>query len=79
MLIAAVFGTFHTVMLMVYGLLYKKTGVGSMETRLSGLRYQKPGREPIPDPEASFSSRVLRPLGAALNERASSVLPSTIS
>jgi len=79
MLYAAALGTFLTVTMMIYGLLYKKTGVGVMESRLSGLRYQKPGREALPDPEASFSARVLRPLGNAVSKRANSVLPSTIS
>ena len=79
MLFAACIGTFLTVTLMIYGLLYKNTGVGAMESRLSGLRYQKPGREALPDPEESFTVRVLRPLGRAIGERANSVLPSTIS
>ncbi len=79
MLFAAVIGTFVTVTMMIYGLLYKNTGAGAMESRLSGLRYQKPGREALPDPEASFSARILSPLGKALTQRANSVLPSTIS
>ena len=73
------FGTFVAVTLMVYGLLYKGVASDPMESRLGGLRYTRPGRENLPDPEAAFTVRVLRPMLQALTRRANSVLPSTVS
>lgn len=72
-------GTFITVTLMVYGLFYRRVAEDPMEARLGGLRYTRPGRDAIPDPEAAFSVRVLQPLMRSVTHRANSVLPSSIS
>lgn len=73
------FGTFLTVTLVVYGIFYRQVDGGMMDARLGGLRYSRPKREALPDPEAAFTARVLQPLIGALNRRTSSLLPSTIS
>lgn len=72
-------GTFLTVTLTLYGLLYRATDQGSVATRLGGLHYKRPGREPLPDPEAAFSVRVVKPLVRNVAGRVNSLLPSTIS
>jgi tight adherence protein C len=72
-------GTFVTVTLVVYGLLYKGVAGDPMESRLGGLRYTRPGRDNLPDPEAAFTVRVVRPMLRAMSQRANSVLPSTLS
>ena len=72
-------GTFITISLVVYGILYRPSGGGAMEARLGGLRYTRPKREALPDPEAAFSARVLQPLIGGLSRRVQGVLPSTIS
>ena len=72
-------GTFVTVTLAVYGLLYRAAPLDPMEARLSGLRYARPGKEALPDPEAAFSTRVLRPLMRALTSKAERAMPSTLS
>ena len=55
-------GTFLTVTLIVYGLGYRGTAESPMDTRLGGLRYTRPNREAIPDPEAAFGFRPARVL-----------------
>ncbi|MCZ2111092.1 MAG: type II secretion system F family protein [Dehalococcoidia bacterium] len=77
MLIA--FGTFVTVTLIVYGLFYRTASESPMDNRLGGLRYTRPAREAIPDPEAAFTTRVLRPIIRAVNTRANGILPSSLS
>jgi tight adherence protein C len=71
--------TFVTVTLMVYGLLHRTTGNGAMDMRLGGLRYSRPSKEALPDPDAAFSQRVLRPIVQGLTRRANGILPSTLS
>jgi tight adherence protein C len=71
--------TFTTVSLMVYGLFYKTAEADPMDARLGGLRYQRPGKADLPDPEAAFSSRVLQPIMRSLSTRANGILPSTMS
>jgi tight adherence protein C len=71
--------TFVTVTLMVYGLLHKSVAGGAMDVRLGGLRYSRPAREALPDPEAAFSQRVLRPMLKNLSVKANSILPSNMS
>lgn len=72
------FSTFVTVTLLVYGLFHRTTGNGAMDVRLGGLRYERPNKEALPDPDAAFSQRVLRPLIAGMARRANSILPSTM-
>jgi tight adherence protein C len=72
------FSTFVTVTLMAYGFMHKTTGDGAMDMRLGGLRYSRPNREALPDPEAAFSQRVLRPLIQGISRRANGILPSTM-
>jgi tight adherence protein C len=72
------FGSFVTVTLVLYGLLYRPATSG-MDARLGGLRYSRATKDPLPDPDAAFTARVLQPLMGALNRRSSSLLPSTIS
>jgi tight adherence protein C len=50
-----------------------------MDARLGGLRYSRASREAIPDPDAAFGTRVLRPLLTNLSRRANRILPSSIS
>src|SRR4051794_248164 len=50
-----------------------------MDARLGGLRYSRATREALPDPDAAFKTRVLRPLIAGMNRRANRILPSSIS
>jgi tight adherence protein C len=72
-------GTFLTVTLVIYGLAYRPQADSAMDARLGGLRYSRPGRDPLPDPEAAFTTRVLRPLMTAFSRRANAVLPSSMS
>ena len=72
-------GTFVTVTLIVYGLGYRGVVDSPMDARLGGLRYSRPNREAIPDPEAAFTVRVLRPLMRTMTSRVNGLLPSSIS
>ncbi len=69
--------TFVSVTLAAYGLLARSES-SAMDVRLGGLRYQR-RREVLPDADAAFSVRVLRPLVRNISRRANSVLPSSIS
>jgi tight adherence protein C len=71
-------GTFFTVTLAIYGLLYKPASGGAMDTRLGGLRYTR-AKATLPDPEAAFTARVWRPFVEGVSRRANRVLPSSIS
>ncbi len=71
--------TFLTVTLMVFGLLHRTAGGGAMDVRLGGLRYSRPSREALPDPDAAFTQRVLRPMIQGLTRRINRMLPSSIS
>jgi len=71
--------TFVTVTLMVYGLLHRSTGNGVMDMRLGGLRYSRPSKEALPDPDAAFGQRVIKPLIQGLSRRANGILPSNLS
>ena len=73
------FGTFVTVMLIVYGLAYRSAPDSPMDTRLGGLRYTRANREAPPDPEAAFTTRVLRPIIRRINSQANGILPSSMS
>lgn len=72
------FSTFVTVTLMAYGLMHKTAGDGAMDMRLGGLRYSRPNREALPDPDAAFSQRVIQPLIRGISRRANGILPSTM-
>ncbi len=72
-------GVFITVTLVVYGVAYRGQGDAAMEGRLGGLRYTRPGREALPDPEAAFTVRVVRPIMAAVSRRSNAILPSKMS
>ncbi len=71
------FVTFLTVTLAVYGAMSKSV-LSPVEARLGGLRYTRPGRQPVVDPDSSFQVRVLRPMMKGLLKRANGVLPSTM-
>jgi len=71
--------TFITVTLMVYGMLHKTAGNGAMDMRLGGLRYSRPNREALPDPDAAFSARVLRPMIQNMSRKINGMLPSNMS
>jgi tight adherence protein C len=77
--IAIALGTFFTVTLALYGFLYKPAGGDAMDARLGGLRYSRPSKEAIPDPEAAFTVRVWRPLVQGITRKANRILPSSIS
>jgi tight adherence protein C len=71
--------TMITVMLLTYGLLYRTSGEDTLGVRLGGLKYERPSREALPDPQAAFKARVMGPLAQALASRTSSILPSNLS
>ena len=73
------FGTFVAVTLAAYGLLYKQASESPMDARLGGLKYQRVNKQELPDPEAAFSERVIRPFVRGMNQRVSGLLPSTLS
>lgn len=73
------FGTFVAVSMLVYGLLYRQVANDPMDTRLGGLRYSRPGRDAIADPDAAFKVRVVQPLVRSLSRRVNGVLPSSLS
>ncbi len=77
-LIVAV-STFITVSLVVYGLLHKATDGGDMDTRLGGLRYSRPSKEALPDPDAAFTQRVIRPIIKGMTRKVTGMLPSSVS
>jgi tight adherence protein C len=72
-------GTFVAVTLGAYGLMYKQVSESPMDARLGGLRYQRANKQDVPDPEAAFSERVIRPLVRGMNQRLNALLPSTLS
>ncbi|MCC6387322.1 MAG: type II secretion system F family protein [Dehalococcoidia bacterium] len=71
--------TFVTVTLTAYGLFYRQAENDPMDSRLGGLRYVRPGKQEVPDPEAAFKARVVAPMVKALSAKANGVLPSTMS
>jgi tight adherence protein C len=73
------FGTFVTITLLLYGLLHRPESNSIMDDRLGGLRYSRPNKEALPDPDAAFTVRVIQPLVRGLSRRANGVLPSTMS
>ena len=73
------FSVMLAVMFLAYGFLYRTAGDDSMEARLGGLQYKRPQREALPDPEAAFTTRVVRPFMAWVTKRANGILPSTQS
>ncbi len=76
LLIAA--ATFLSVTFAAYGLLNRPSG-DAIEARLGGLRYARPRKEAIPDAEAAFSVRVLRPMVRNFGGKLNGLLPSSIS
>ncbi|MEP6870819.1 MAG: type II secretion system F family protein [Anaerolineaceae bacterium] len=72
------FSTFVTVTLVVFGFLHQPVN-GAMDARLGGLRYTRPAREALPDPDAPFVARVLQPMVRSVARRVTKMLPSTIS
>jgi len=73
------FATMLAVMFLAYGFLYRPVSDDSMEARLGGLQYKRTQREALPDPDAAFRLRVLRPLVGWISTRATGILPSTQS
>jgi len=72
------FSTFVTVTLVVFGFLHQPAG-GAMDARLGGLRYTRPAREALPDPDAAFVARVVQPIARSVARRVTNMLPSTMS
>jgi tight adherence protein C len=72
------FATFVSVTLAIYGAM-SKAAADPMESRLGGLRYARPGREPLPDATASFGARVMKPLSKGMVKRVNALLPTTMS
>ena len=72
-------GTFMCVTLMAYGLLYRTPQSAELESRLGGLRSQRPQRAALPDASAGFGQRVLRPMALNIGNRFNRMLPSTMS
>lgn len=70
--------TFITVTLVVFGLFYTPAA-SAVDTRLGGLRYTRPNREALPDPDAAFTARVLKPIVQKFTRRANGILPSSMS
>ena len=71
-------GTFLFVTLLLYGILYKPMSDGAMGDRLGGLRYTRPKRDTLPDPNAAFKTRVVEPLIRGLNRRVTNLLPANL-
>ncbi|MGK2964115.1 MAG: type II secretion system F family protein [Tepidiformaceae bacterium] len=71
--------TFLTVMLTVYGLLYRRIEQNDVLTRLETIRSGRPQREELPDPTAAFGARVLKPMTEAFGRRLGGLLPSSIA
>ncbi|MBA4180699.1 MAG: type II secretion system protein [Anaerolinea sp.] len=72
------FSTFITVTLVMYGLLHQPANE-AMDARLGGLRYTRPAREALPDPDAAFTARVVKPLIRGVSRRMNGVLPSSMT
>ncbi len=72
-------GVFVTVFLTVYGLGLRTEAGDPMDSRLGGLRYTRPKKDNLPEPDAAFKARVLTPLMATLAARANSILPSSMT
>jgi tight adherence protein C len=72
-------GTFLAVFLTVYGLFLRTASTDPMEARLGGLRYSRPKKDNLPEPEAAFKARVIAPIMRTLSMRANSILPSTLT
>ncbi len=72
------FSTFVTVTLVVFGFLHQSASDG-MDARLLGLRYTRPAKEALPDPDAAFVARVVQPMIRGLARRVTNMLPSSIS
>lgn len=73
------FAVMLAVIFLSYGVLYRTTADDSMGARLEGLQYKRPQRDALPDPEAAFRTRVIRPFMAWVTKRANGILPSTQS
>lgn len=71
--------TFVTVTFTFYGLLYRTSGFSRIDDRLGGLRYQRPGKAALPDPDAAFKVRVVGPLLSSLTARVQRMLPSSMA
>ena len=72
-------GTFLTIFLVVYGAGYKSANGDPMDARLGGLRYTRSNREPLPDTEGGFVTRIARPMAKNLARKINGLLPSTMS
>lgn len=72
------FSTFVTVTLVVFGFLHQPAS-GALDTRLGGLRYTRPAREALPDPDAAFVARVVQPMVRSVARRVTNMLPSSMS
>jgi tight adherence protein C len=70
--------TFITVTLVIFGLFYTPAAT-AVDTRLGGLRYTRPRGEGVPDPEATFMARILRPFAQGISNRAARILPSSMA
>lgn len=69
--------TFIAVTLTAYGILYRQSMDPVLESRLEGLRYEGRSQENLPDPDAAFTARVVRPLVANAVTAVNGILPST--
>jgi tight adherence protein C len=70
--------TFFTITLLIYGLLQQRRSEPALEERLGGLRHQRPARDPLPDPDAAFGARVIRPMVTGMARKVNSMLPASI-
>jgi tight adherence protein C len=72
--------TFFAVSLGFYGMLARSTTASTMEARLFGIRQTRPqASDPLPDPDAAFTTRVVKPFARGLARRAAAILPSTMA
>lgn len=72
-------GAFITVTLFAYGLMQLRAGGDTaMAERLGGLKYTRPRAEPLPDPDAAFGARVLKPIVKNFARRVTGMLPSSM-
>jgi tight adherence protein C len=77
--IVIAFATFLTVFLIVFGIGHRPATDEPLDARLGGLRYSRAAKEPLPDPDAAFVARVLKPLVRDVSRRANHLLPTSIS
>lgn len=71
--------TFITVLFTVYGLLYRRIETNAVGDRLEAIKSSRPRREALPDPEATFGTRVLKPIQRLFSRKLNGLLPTALA